>query len=162
MLVRTGAKAEELGYRAIQTAEGIRIVPFLLELHLVIARMPASATAEIARVVEREHGGLFKRRCIKGRSGVRLVMLHHDDLGFWKLIAQSDVEQRLRPASEGARQGNAIDILARGSSQAQAFVDRCVRHGAGVHTARQLGFFDGRLKLSVFKERTRRVAEETA
>jgi len=73
---------QELGYGAIQPGKRIRILPFFFELQMISLPLPARATAEVAGVIECEHGGSFKRRREKGGRRVRQVMLHHGDFSF--------------------------------------------------------------------------------
>ena len=91
MFLGSGAIAQQLRHGAVQPAQRIGIIPLALRLNLRVLRVPARPAAEIAVVIEREHGRLFKRRCEKRRCGVGLVMLHHGDLRLGELIAQDAV-----------------------------------------------------------------------
>ena len=70
VFVGARAKAQQFGHGAVEPAERIRIIPLFFELQLIALRVPARAATEIAGVIQREHGGIFKRRREKGRSGV--------------------------------------------------------------------------------------------
>ena len=50
------------------------------------AAAPARAAAEIAGMIERQHGRFLERRSEKRRRGVGLVMLHHGDLRLGETV----------------------------------------------------------------------------
>ena len=76
VLVDVGFEAEELTDAAVEIADGIGRILFVLERHVRAACVPARAAAEIAAAIERQHGGLFEGRrdsrpTPRGRGGAR-------------------------------------------------------------------------------------------
>ena len=158
MFLGSGAIAQQLRHGAVQPAQRIGIIPLALGLNLRVLGVPARAAAEIAGVIEREHGGFFKGRCEKRRSGVGLVMLHHGDLGLGKLIAQGDcapaIPARARTAAPPRRNPPARARLPPGAGTPRSTPAAARR----ASTRDQLVFFDGGLQLAVLQHGARRVA----
>ena len=61
VLVDVGFEAEEFADAAVEIAERIGGILFVLERQMRAAGLPARAAAEIAAAIERQHGGLFER-----------------------------------------------------------------------------------------------------
>ncbi len=60
VLVDVGFEAEQLGDAAVEIAERIGRILFVLERHVRALGVPARAAAEIAAAIEREHGASSK------------------------------------------------------------------------------------------------------
>ena len=82
-LVFIGARleSEKLRDGAIQPRGRIRILPLAVELQFVAVPAPARPATEIAGMVERQNGGVFKWRCEKSGCRMGQVMLDDGNLG---------------------------------------------------------------------------------
>jgi len=85
-----------------------------------------------------------------------LMMLDDRYLRIRKLLAESKMEVRFRPARERPHDGHAFYFSARRIGQAQAFMDASLGHLARAEGARHLILLDGRSKFAVLEDRASR------
>ena len=163
VLVRVGVEAEQFGDAAVEIAEGIGRILFLLERHVRAACLPARAAAEIAAAIERQHCGLVERRGIVSRRGVREVVLHDHDAAVGKLRAQFQVQIGLR---NGADDGDGVHLFGLGAGEMKAGGDGVLRHlveAAPVGAAAdEFRFFHGGDQLAVLEYRGGGIAQHAA
>ena len=91
-----------------------------------------------------------------------LVMLDDGYLGIRKLLAESKMKVRFRPARERPHYGDTLYFGARRIGEAQALIDGSLGHLARAEGARHLILLDGRSKLTVLEDRASRVVQESA
>ncbi len=162
MLVGVGLEAEQLRHAAVEIAQRVGVGKLFLQSERDRVGSPARAAAEIARAVEREHGGFVERRREVGRGGVGRVMLHADDPGRGNISRSSRwiSVPDLGPKGRTSAIVSTVDLSTPASRK--RFGDRLLGHVSRRRVSGYLLLLDGGDQLAVQDDRTGRIPFQAA
>ncbi len=152
MLFLAGEEPEQARDAAVEVADGIREIAFVVEMEDAAGTGPLGAAAEIASAVEGEdRGGIETGKGVSG-SGVGFVVFDQVHLRVRQQPPQFEMKMGVAGRGKGPREGDVLDGAGGGSRDAEAFGDRGERQAATVALPRDFAFLNRGDELSFADE----------
>ena len=110
VLVGAGAKAEEFGDAAVEVAERVGKVGFLLKFQAAIARTPAGGATQVAGTVEGKYSGIGEAGGVVGAGGMGGLMVEDQEPRIGKYLFDAETEEAFGRVAEWPRNGDGVNL----------------------------------------------------